>query len=118
VEVASSRDVAEEDASNSGKDIAQGIESTFLALDLFVLVISTHSSLSDLGVLIHHFASDLLEEARNSSSRVVSTVEAHFAELQKLQESHSSQAAGINMHADKTFQNSYKVRVRQNLLKA
>ncbi|CAD6245627.1 unnamed protein product [Miscanthus lutarioriparius] len=77
VEVASSRDVAEEDASNSGKDIAQGIE-------------------------------NLLEEARNSSSRVVSTVEAHFAELQKLQESHSSQAAGINMHADKTFQNSYK----------
>ena len=112
MEVASSRDVAEEDASNSGKDIAQGIESTFLALDLFVLVISTHSSLSDLGVLIHHFASDLLEEARNSSSRVVSTVEAHFAELQKLQESHSSQAAGINMHADKAFQNSYKVRVR------
>jgi len=112
VEVASSRAVAEEDASNSGKDIAQGIESTFLALDLFVLVISTHSSLSDLGVLIHHFASDLLEEARNSSSRVVSTVEAHFAELQKLQENHSSQAAGINMHADKAFQNSYKVRVR------
>ena len=112
MEVASSRDVAEEDASNSSKNIAQGIESTFLALDLFVLVISTHSSLSDLGVLIHHFASDLLEEARNSSSRVVSTVEAHFAELQKLQESHSSQAAGINMHADKAFQNSYKVRVR------
>jgi kinesin family protein 11 len=111
VEVASSRAVAEEDASNSSKDIAQGIESTFLALDMFVLV-STYSSLSDLGVLIHHFASDLLEEARNSSSRVVSTVEAHFAELQKLQESHSSQAAGINMHADKAFQNSYKVRAR------
>jgi kinesin family protein 11 len=32
VEVASSRAVAEEDASNSSKDIAQGIESTFLAL--------------------------------------------------------------------------------------
>ncbi|RLN04146.1 hypothetical protein C2845_PM13G25800 [Panicum miliaceum] len=50
----------------------------------------------------------LLEESRKSSSRVVSTVEAHFAELQQLQENHSSQAAGINMHADKAFQSSYK----------
>lgn len=33
MEVASSREMAEEDASSSSKDIAQGIESTFLALD-------------------------------------------------------------------------------------
>ncbi|PVH37399.1 hypothetical protein PAHAL_6G302400 [Panicum hallii] len=51
---------------------------------------------------------DLLEESRKSSSRVVSTVEVHFAELQQLQENHSSQAAGINKHADKAFQSSYK----------
>ncbi|RLM61779.1 hypothetical protein C2845_PM14G20930 [Panicum miliaceum] len=51
---------------------------------------------------------DLLEESRKSSSRVVSTVEAHFAELQQLQENHSSQAAGINKHADKAFQSNYK----------
>ncbi|CAO2190295.1 unnamed protein product [Urochloa humidicola] len=51
---------------------------------------------------------NLLDEARKSSSRVVSTVEAHFAELQQLQENHSSQAAGINTHADKAFQSSYK----------
>jgi len=38
VEVASSRAVAEEDASKTSKDIAQGVESTFLALDLFILV--------------------------------------------------------------------------------
>ncbi|CAL5000311.1 unnamed protein product [Urochloa decumbens] len=50
----------------------------------------------------------LLDEARKSSSRVVSTVEAHFAELQQLQENHSSQTAGINTHADKAFQSSYK----------
>jgi hypothetical protein len=42
----------------------------------------------------------------------VSTVEVHFAELQQLQENHSSQAAGINKHADKAFQSSYKVRLR------
>ncbi|PWZ57912.1 Kinesin-like protein KIN-5C [Zea mays] len=77
VEVASSRAVAEEDTTNSSKDIAQGVE-------------------------------NLLEKAQKSSSRVVSMVEAHFAELQKLQESHSTQAAGINMHADKSFQTSYK----------
>ncbi|CAO2186451.1 unnamed protein product [Urochloa humidicola] len=51
---------------------------------------------------------NLLDEARKSSSRVVSTVEAHFAELQQLRENHSSQAAGINTHADKAFQSSYK----------
>ncbi|XP_062195793.1 kinesin-like protein KIN-5C [Phragmites australis] len=51
---------------------------------------------------------NLLDEARNSSSMVVSTVEAHFAELQQLQENHSGQAAGINTHADKAFQSSYK----------
>ncbi|CAO2207584.1 unnamed protein product [Urochloa humidicola] len=51
---------------------------------------------------------NLLDEARKSSSRVVSTVEAHFAELQQLQGNHSSQAAGINKHADKAFQSSYK----------
>ncbi|CAO2177365.1 unnamed protein product [Urochloa humidicola] len=51
---------------------------------------------------------NLLDEARKLSSRVVSTVEAHFAELQQLQENHSSQAAGINTHADKAFQSSYK----------
>jgi kinesin family member 11 len=39
----------------------------------------------------------------------MSTVEAHLAELQQLQEKHSSQAAGINTHADEAFQNSYKV---------
>ncbi|CAL5014111.1 unnamed protein product [Urochloa decumbens] len=50
----------------------------------------------------------LLDEARKSSSRVVSTVEAHFAELQQLQENHSGQTAGINTHADKAFQSSYK----------
>ncbi|ONM04047.1 kinesin-related protein4 [Zea mays] len=77
VEVASSRAVAEEDTTNSSKDIAQGVE-------------------------------NLLEKAQKSSSRVVSMVEAHFAELQKLQESHSTQATGINMHADKSFQTSYK----------
>nr|CAB3483808.1 unnamed protein product [Digitaria exilis] len=77
VEIASSRAVAEEHASNSTKDITQDID-------------------------------NLLEEARSSSSRVVSTVEAHFAELQLLQENHSSQAAGINTHADKAFQSSYK----------
>ncbi|AQK51620.1 kinesin-related protein8 [Zea mays] len=38
LEVASSRAVAEEDASNNSKDIAQGVESTFLALNLFILV--------------------------------------------------------------------------------
>nr|CAB3481731.1 unnamed protein product [Digitaria exilis] len=76
-EIASSRAVAEEHASNSSKDITQDID-------------------------------NLLEEARSSSSRVVSTVEAHFAELQLLQENHSSQAAGINTHADKAFQSSYK----------
>jgi hypothetical protein len=37
VEIASSRAVAEEDASNNSNDIAQGIESTFLALNLFIL---------------------------------------------------------------------------------
>jgi hypothetical protein len=37
VEVASSRAVAEEDTTNSSKDIAQGVESTFLALNLFIL---------------------------------------------------------------------------------
>ncbi|TVU04542.1 hypothetical protein EJB05_47656 [Eragrostis curvula] len=51
---------------------------------------------------------NLLEEARNSSSRVVSTVEAHVGELQQLQENHSGQAAGINTHADEAFQSSYK----------
>ncbi|KAG2580692.1 kinesin-like protein KIN-5C [Panicum virgatum] len=51
---------------------------------------------------------DLLEESRKSSSRVMSTIEAHFAELQQLQENHSSQAAGVNEHADKAFQSSYK----------
>ncbi|CAO2200360.1 unnamed protein product [Urochloa humidicola] len=51
---------------------------------------------------------NLLDEVCKSSSRVVSTVEAHFAELQQLQENHSSQAAGINTHADKAFQSSYK----------
>ncbi|KAG2585740.1 hypothetical protein PVAP13_6KG409000 [Panicum virgatum] len=51
---------------------------------------------------------NLLEELRKSSSRVMSTVEAHSAELQQLQENHSSQAAGINTHADKAFQSSYK----------
>ncbi|OEL29353.1 Kinesin-like protein KIN-5C, partial [Dichanthelium oligosanthes] len=76
-EIASSRAVAEEHASNSSKDITQDID-------------------------------NLLDEARNSSSRVASTVEAHFAELQQLQENHSSQAAGINTHADKAFQSSYK----------
>jgi len=42
----------------------------------------------------------------------MSTIEAHFAELQQLQENHSSQAAGINEHADKAFQSSYKVGLR------
>ncbi|KAL6859172.1 hypothetical protein ACP4OV_018174 [Aristida adscensionis] len=51
---------------------------------------------------------NLLDEARASSSRMVSTVEAHLAELQQLQESHSNQAAGINTHADKAFQSNYK----------
>ncbi|KAK3124120.1 hypothetical protein QOZ80_8AG0640690 [Eleusine coracana subsp. coracana] len=51
---------------------------------------------------------NILEEVRNSSSRVVSTVEAQMAELQQLQQNHSSQAAGINTHADEAFQNSYK----------
>ncbi|KAJ1269639.1 hypothetical protein BS78_07G227200 [Paspalum vaginatum] len=51
---------------------------------------------------------NLLDEARSSSSRVVSTVEAHLAELQQLQERHSSQAAGINTHAEKAFQDSYR----------
>uniref|UniRef100_A0A0A9D772 Uncharacterized protein n=1 Tax=Arundo donax TaxID=35708 RepID=A0A0A9D772_ARUDO len=76
-EIASSRAVAEEHASNSSKDITQDID-------------------------------NLLDEVRNSSSRVVSTVEAHFAVLQQLQENHSSQAAGINKHADNAFQSSYK----------
>ena len=42
----------------------------------------------------------------------MSTIEAHFAELQQLQENHSSQAAGVNEHADKAFQSSYKVGLR------
>lgn len=57
----------------------------------------------------HMLASDMLQEARNSSSRVVSTVEAHLGESQHLQESHSSHTAGINTHADNAFQSSYKV---------
>uniref|UniRef100_A0A0E0AYW7 Kinesin-like protein n=1 Tax=Oryza glumipatula TaxID=40148 RepID=A0A0E0AYW7_9ORYZ len=51
---------------------------------------------------------NMLQEARNSSSRVVSTVEAHLGEIQHLQESHSSHTAGINTHADNAFQSSYK----------
>uniref|UniRef100_A0A0E0QMC2 Kinesin-like protein n=1 Tax=Oryza rufipogon TaxID=4529 RepID=A0A0E0QMC2_ORYRU len=51
---------------------------------------------------------NMLQEARNSSSRVVSTVEAHLGESQHLQESHSSHTAGINTHADNAFQSSYK----------
>lgn len=42
-------------------------------------------------------------------------MEAHFGELQMLQESHSSQAAGINMHADKALQTSYKVKTEKLL---
>uniref|UniRef100_A0A0E0EP06 Kinesin-like protein n=1 Tax=Oryza meridionalis TaxID=40149 RepID=A0A0E0EP06_9ORYZ len=51
---------------------------------------------------------NMLQEARNSSSRVVSTVEAHLGEIQHLQENHSSHTAGINTHADNSFQSSYK----------
>jgi kinesin family member 11 len=101
--------VAEEHASNSSKDITQDIESTYLVLHLIILLTERYSCLHDLDVIKCRFASDLLEEARNSSARVMSTVEAHLAELQQLQEKHSSQAAGINTHADEAFQNSYKV---------
>lgn len=38
VEIASSRAVAEEHASNSSKDITHYIDSTFLALDLIILL--------------------------------------------------------------------------------
>uniref|UniRef100_A0A0D9XAV0 Kinesin-like protein n=1 Tax=Leersia perrieri TaxID=77586 RepID=A0A0D9XAV0_9ORYZ len=75
-EIASSRAMAEEHASNSSKDILQDID-------------------------------NLLEEARNSSSRVVSTVEAHSVEIQNLQENHSSQTSGINTHAENALQSSY-----------
>ncbi|KAF0898400.1 hypothetical protein E2562_007241 [Oryza meyeriana var. granulata] len=51
---------------------------------------------------------NLLEEARNSSSRVVSTVEAHLVEIQHLQGNHSGQTTGINTHAENAFQSSYK----------
>ena len=46
----------------------------------------------------------------------MSTVEAHSAELQQLQENHSSQAAGVNKHADKAFQSSYKVRLKSVMI--
>ncbi|CAO2164878.1 unnamed protein product [Urochloa humidicola] len=69
-------------------------------------VAEEHASHSSKGIT--QDIDNLLDEARKSSSRVVSTVEAHFAELQQLQENHSSQAAGINTHADKAFQSSYK----------
>lgn len=76
-EVASSCALAEEQASNSSKDILQDID-------------------------------NLLDEARNSTSRVVSTVEAHSLEIQHLQENHSGQAVGVNEHADKALQSSYR----------
>ncbi|KAK8451674.1 hypothetical protein SEVIR_6G249100v4 [Setaria viridis] len=108
VEIASSRTMAEEHASNSSKDITQDIDSTFLVTQSDNLTHTPRVSLSDLEVSTRQFASDLLDEARNSSLRVVSTVEAHLAELQQLQENHSGQAASINTHADKAFQSSYK----------
>ncbi|XP_062192752.1 kinesin-like protein KIN-5C [Phragmites australis] len=69
-------------------------------------VAEEHASSSSKGIT--QDIDNLLDEVRDSSSRVVSTVEAHFAELQQLQENHSSQAAGINTHADKAFQSSYR----------
>ncbi|KAM0877192.1 hypothetical protein ACQ4PT_035653 [Festuca glaucescens] len=76
-EIASSRSLAEEQASNSSKEILQDID-------------------------------NLLDQARDSSSRVVSTVEAHLVEIEHLQENHSGQAAGVNSHAEKAFQSSYR----------
>jgi len=77
VDVASSRALAEEQASDSSKEILQDID-------------------------------NLLDQARNSSSRVVSTVEEHLVEIEHLQENHSVQAAGVNSHAEKTFQSRYR----------
>ncbi|KAG8048309.1 hypothetical protein GUJ93_ZPchr0008g14046 [Zizania palustris] len=76
-EIASSRAMAEEQATNSIKNIVQDLDT-------------------------------ILDEARNSTSRVVSTVEDHLVEIQHLQDDHSSQTAGINTHAEKAFQRSYK----------
>ncbi|CAM0911628.1 unnamed protein product [Alopecurus aequalis] len=76
-EIASSRALAEEQSSDSSKEILQDID-------------------------------NLLDQARNSSSRVVSTVEIHLAEIEHLQENHSGQTAGVNSHAEQAFQSSYR----------
>ncbi|XP_038973722.1 kinesin-like protein KIN-5C [Phoenix dactylifera] len=56
--------------------------------------------------VLQHF-DGVMDHERKSASAAMAAVEAHSATLQKLREDHSSQAADINSHTERTFQNSY-----------
>ncbi|MQM03110.1 hypothetical protein Taro_035884 [Colocasia esculenta] len=77
LEVASSRNAAEDDVIKSSEDIV------------------CHSG-------------SVLEHARESSSRMMASVEAHGSLLEKLREDHATQASHIEQQSEKTFQERYK----------
>ncbi|XP_072998391.1 kinesin-like protein KIN-5C [Typha latifolia] len=56
--------------------------------------------------ILQHFEI-VLDYERNSTSGVMSAVEAHSATLRQLEEQHTTQTTDINRHAENAFQHSY-----------